>query len=354
MARIARPETRYAPSGGVFVAYTVSGSGPIDIVHVHGGWGHIELRWDEPNFARLLERLSSLGRLIQFDRRGTGLSDRTATPATIDEHVEDMRAVLDVVGARAPVIVGIADGAAVAIAYAASAPERVSALVLYAPYPKARGDEDAPGLAIPTDETTLSAATAERWGDPWLLDIMAPSRAGDSDFVAWWKRYQQAAVSPGAARALIASMSAIDVSASLPKVAAPTLVVHRSGDRLIPIANGRAVAARIPGAAFKELPGDDYLLYAGDVDAFADEVARFLGVEVPRRRPASRGPLTSRERDVADLVAKGLTNRQIASRLVISERTVESHVSSTLRKLGLGSRAEIAVWETETRRSEKD
>lgn len=335
---------RYLRSQNAHIAYQVVGAGPHDIVFLPGGWGQLEVRWEEPSYAQLLHRLAGIGRLIQFDRRGTGLSDRVAAGPSLEDHLADLTAVLGAVGAHRPVIFGTFDGAAVAVKFAATHPHLVASLILYASFAKALHDDPAcPGIAVP-EELVLSA-TEERWGDPWLLDIAAPSKKTDPAFVEWWGHYQRASASPSAARELIAGIAAIDVRDFLPRVQTRTLVLHRTGDRLVPVANGRFVAASIPDAEFVELPGDDYMLYAGDVDAVATSVETFLGVaQQPSVRPLSDGNLTRREREIASLVGQGLTNKQIASRLVVSERTIESHVSAILRKLRMSARSQIAAW----------
>lgn len=337
---------RYIRSNDAHIAYQVVGSGPIDIVFLPGGWGQLELRWEEPNYALLLQRLASVGRLIHFDRRGTGLSDRLVVAPSLDDHIADLTAVISAVGAFRPVIFGTFDGAAAAVKYAASHPDLVDRLILYASFAKALHDDPAsPGIALPED--LVMSATEERWGDPWLLDVAAPSRTSDSAFIEWWGRYQRASVSPRAALELISGIAAIDVRDILARVQARTLVLHRAGDRLVPIANGRFIATAIPNAELVELPGDDYMLYAGDVEAVVSSVEEFLGVgpvPAPAARTRRNGDLTRREREIAALVGQGLTNKQIASRLVVSERTVESHVSSILRKLRMSTRSQIAAW----------
>lgn len=338
---------RFVNSGGVHVAYQVVGAGARDIVFLPGAWGQLEVRWEEPSYARFLRRLAAIGRLIQFDRRGMGMSDRSHDAPTSADHIADLQAVLDVVGAHRPVIVASVDGAAVALDYAAAHPGRVHSLVLYAAYAKAVSDDpESPGVVL--DARLLIDSVEHRWGDPWLLDVMAPSRASDPDFVAWWSRYQRASVSPSGAAALIASIATIDVRPVLDDVRVPVLLLHRTGDRLVPIANARYLAAALASATLVELPGDDYMLCAGDVDAIADEVEAFLGVRTERNtrvQPRSRdSTLTPREQEIAALVAKGLSNAQIAARLVLSERTVESHVSAVLRKRNMTSRAQIAAW----------
>jgi pimeloyl-ACP methyl ester carboxylesterase len=191
--------------------------------------------------------------VIQFDRRGTGLSDRTAVAPAIHDHVSDLVAVLGAVVAQRPVLFGTLDGAAAAIYFAATRPRQVASLILYASFAKAIHDDPAcPGIAI--SEELMLGSTDERWGDPWLLDIAAPSKTTDPAFVEWWSRYQRASAGPAAARALISGVAAIDVRDLLPKVQAPTLVLHREGDRLVPIANGRFVADAIPGAQFVARP----------------------------------------------------------------------------------------------------
>ncbi len=276
-------ETRYAKSDGVNIAYQVTGDGPLDLVMVMGFISHLELDWDEPRAAHFIERLSSFSRLIRFDKRGTGLSDRPGGLPDLETRMDDVRAVMDAVGCERAALIGISEGGPMAALFAAIYPERTSALVLYGTYAKRQDpDEDYP-WPVTREERIAYAGEVERtWGGQADLGMLAPN--ADDALAEWWSTRARAAAGPGAARDLILMNSAIDVRDVLPVVQAPTLVLHRTGDRDSNVEEGRYLAERIPGARFVELEGDDHLPWV-DADQILDEVEEFLtGV---RRGPGS-------------------------------------------------------------------
>jgi pimeloyl-ACP methyl ester carboxylesterase/DNA-binding CsgD family transcriptional regulator len=340
------PRTRYARSGDLSIAYQVVGDGPVDLVLGPGFVSHLEYAWEEPAFARYLRRLAAFSRLILFDKRGTGLSDRTAGVAPLDERMDDVRAVMDAAASARAVLFGSSESGPLMALFAATYPARVAALILYGTFASAVRAPDYPWRPAADEVAARLDARARTLHETWGT-ADAFSVAGDAAFRHWFGTYLRLAASPGAAVALMRMNAAIDVRHVLPAIRVPTLVLHRAGDPDQLIAEGRYVAAHIPGARFVALPGDTHHPYRGDTDALVDEVEAF----VTGARPAGPSPpapplaaLTRREREVLPLVAQGLSNRQIADMLSIGERTVESHVASILAKLGVASRAQLAPW----------
>ena len=271
------PETRFVRSGDVDIGYQVVGSGDIDVVFVPGWISNWELAWELPEAARFLESFTEFSRLILFDKRGTGLSDRVAGLPTLDEHVDDLRAVLDAVGSRRAAVTGWADGAAVALLFAALDPDRVTALVIGSVVGKMRGDGSAEPVAMdPEVMDQWAAAIESSWGQGTFLPMLAPSVAGDARFAAWWRRLERSSVTPNAAARFFRSMLELDVTPILPTIQAPTLVIHRRDSPLIRADAARWFALQIPGARYLEMPGADAVPYVGDVDVVLDEVEEFL------------------------------------------------------------------------------
>jgi class 3 adenylate cyclase len=277
------PETRYAKSGDVNIAYQVVGEGSFDLVLVHGFISHLELDWQEPRMAHFLERLASFSRLILFDKRGTGLSDRPGGLPDLETRMGDVQAVMDAVGCQRAALFGYSEGGPMCCLFAATYPERTSALVLYGTYAKRREpDDDYPWCAT-WDERRAYASEIEReWGTEADLGTMIPN--ADPIMRRWWAARARASASPGAARDLILVNSQIDVRHVLPAISVPTLVLHRTGDRDSRSEEGRYIAERIPGARFVELAGDVHVPVI-DADQILDEVEEFLTGTRPAREP---------------------------------------------------------------------
>ncbi|HEV3407675.1 MAG TPA: adenylate/guanylate cyclase domain-containing protein [Gaiellaceae bacterium] len=271
-----RPETRYAKSGDLNIAYQVVGDGPLDLVLVPGFVSHLDIDWDDPRSAHFLERLASFSRLIRFDKRGTGLSDRVQLSElpTLEERMDDVRAVLDAVGSERAAIFGYSEGGPMSVVFAATYPRRTSALVLYGTYAKRRDPDDEYPWAPTADDRRAYADEIERtWA--WEADMRRMCPNADDAMARWWAARAHAAASPGAARALIAMNSEIDVRAILPTIHVPTLVLHRRGDLDSRPEEGRYIAERIPGARFVELAGEDHAPWI-DADQVVDEIQEFL------------------------------------------------------------------------------
>jgi pimeloyl-ACP methyl ester carboxylesterase len=270
-----KPETRYTRSGDVNIAYQVIGDGPRDIVYVPGWVSNVEVIWEEPSAARFLERLASFARLILFDKRGTGLSDRVADLPDLETRVGDVRAVLDAVGSPRATLLGISEGGPMSVLFAATHPERTAGLIMLGSFPRRTSAPDFPYGASPEAFATLVEQAERGWGGSSQIEVRAPSRAGDVRFCEWYSRYLRMSASPGAVRQLMKMNGEIDVRHVLPAVRVPTLILHRSGDRLVPAECGRYMAERIPGAKYVELPGDDHIPFI-DADGFLDEIEDFL------------------------------------------------------------------------------
>jgi pimeloyl-ACP methyl ester carboxylesterase len=275
---MATPETRYARSGDVYIAYQVVGSGPSDLVFIPPFVSHLELYWEEPALARFLDRLASFARLILFDKRGTGMSDRVSNDALpgLEQRMDDVRSVLDAVGSREAALLGPSEGGPMAALFAATYPKRTTALILYGTFASTIRDADYPWTMTQETRRKIIAEMPLTWGRGSYVDLLAPSLAHDERFRGWWARLERMGASPGAAMALREMNGQIDLRPVLPAIHVPTLVLHRSGDRDSSIDEGRYLAARIPGAKFVELPGDDHLPWVGDQDAVLGEVEEFL------------------------------------------------------------------------------
>ena len=279
------PETMYARSGDVNIAYQVIGDAPLDLVFVMGWVSHMEYFWREPSFARFLMRLASFSRLILFDKRGTGLSDRVPINQlpTLEQRMDDVRAVMDAVGSERAALCGVSEGGPMCSLFAATYPEKTLALVMIGTYAKRIRDAEYPWGPTAEQREQFFEVMRKQWGGPVGIDERAPSVADDPQFRDWWATYLRMGASPGAAVALTQMNAEIDVRNVLPSIRVPSLIIHRREDQCLKVEEGRFVADRIPGAKFVELPGDDHLPFVGDQDAILDEVEEFLtGV---RHRP---------------------------------------------------------------------
>jgi class 3 adenylate cyclase/pimeloyl-ACP methyl ester carboxylesterase len=277
MPMVSTLETRYAMSGDVHIAYQVMGTGPLDLVLVPGFVSHLDIQMEHPAAARFFERLASFSRLIRFDKRGTGLSDRMGPLPTLEVRMDDVRAVMDAVGSKKAALLGFSEGGPMSIVFAATYPQRTTALVLYASYARLAWAPDYPWGR--TDEQRLAREKMIRnaWGQGNHVALFAPSFANDSEYRKWNARAERASASPGAALELLKMNMEIDVRHVLQTVAVPTLVLHRATDRVTNDAeNGRYLARNIRGAQYIELPGEDYTPWAGDSFSLCDEIQAFL------------------------------------------------------------------------------
>jgi DNA-binding winged helix-turn-helix (wHTH) protein/pimeloyl-ACP methyl ester carboxylesterase len=272
----AMPETRYARSGEVNIAYQVVGDGPLDLVFVMGWVSHLEYFWTEPSFARFLHRLASFSRLILFDKRGTGLSDRVTVLPSLEQRMDDVRAVMEAAGSRQAALFGVSEGGPMCSLFAATYPEKTLALVTVGSYARRLRSPDYPWGPTLEEREAFYQEIQRDWGGRVGLEERAPSRVHDPVFREWWSTYLRMGASPGAAVALTRMNADIDVRHVLPTIRVPTLVLHRTGDRCLSVEEGRYLASRIPTARLVELPGEDHLPFVGDQDALLDEVEGFL------------------------------------------------------------------------------
>lgn len=350
------PATRYARSGDLNIAYQAFGAGPVDLVIVPGFISHVEYAWQEPLLARFLRKLSGFTRVITFDKRGMGLSDRDRRRETpsLTERMDDIAAVMDAADCRRAVLLAWSEGGATSLLFARRRPERVLALVLLSTTARFTSGADYPE-GIPREILELFIDTMRQdWGTGVGFEIYAPSMAGDARMRSWWASYQRFASSPGAVAASLRMHLDVDVREALPGITVPALVMHRTFDMLIPVECARYAAARIPSARYIEQPGEDHMYWLGDQDSTLSAIRQFLagtpeGAPIAALRQSRRRlgtgweSLTEAELDIVRLVTAGLTNRQIAERLFLSPRTIQTHVSHIMRKLDLRRRSEIAA-----------
>jgi class 3 adenylate cyclase len=270
------PDVRYTRTpDGTSIAYTTFGEGPLDLLCIPGFVSHLELMFEAPDAERYLGRLASFCRVVMYDKRGQGLSDRPPAPPTLEQSMEDARAVLDQLGIERAAVFGISEGGPMSALLAASYPERVSALVLYGTWARMIRASDYPqGVPLAAFEAFVEA-TLRDWGGPVALQLWAPSLAGDEQALRWWARLLRSGSSPAGAAALLRLYTEIDIRNVLPAITAPTLVLHRRHDRMVSLAAGRVIAQGIPGARLVELEGEDHLPLV-DPDQVVDEIEEFL------------------------------------------------------------------------------
>lgn len=270
-----RPETRYTKVGGVHIAYQVFGNGSEDLVLVPGYMSNVDLWWDEPVVARFFEDLGRFCRVILFDKRGTGLSDPIDGAATLEDRMDDVRAVMDAVGSQRATIFGYSEGGAMSLLFAATHPERTRALVLAGSYACRGAKPDYP-IGLDAEARNAFLATVEtRWG-PFDIDRRIPSLAGDPRFRAWWGKFMRGGCSVAAALAISRMNFEIDVRPVLSTVRVPTLILHSVRDAIVPVEHGRYMAERIPGATMLELDADDHVPFTETADAVVAQIETLL------------------------------------------------------------------------------
>ena len=287
-AAIAPGPTRYARHGEISLAYQVLGEGPTTLLLVTGWVLPMEAIWEDPAYVRFVERLASSFRVILWDKRGTGLSDRVAVDRlpTLEERMDDIGAVLDAAGAERAAIAGLSEGAVLSALFGATHPERTQALVLYGGWGATVGDENYRGMPGRRRFDEFADEVQRSWDDmgPFLA-LWAPTHEHDPVVRDWWTRALHRGASPASAVAWLRMLADFDIRAAVGAIHTPTLVMHRTGDRMIRVENGRWLGANIPGAEYVELAGDDHLWWLGDQDALLDELERFLAVAAPAREP---------------------------------------------------------------------
>jgi len=324
---------RYARSGDVNIAYEITGEGPFDLVLVPGFFSHLEVDWEYPGSARLFERLGSFARLIRFDKRGTGLSDRGVGLPDFETRMDDVRAVMDAAESGSAALFGYSEGGPLSVLFAATHPDRTRALALYGTYAKRQDpDDDYPWAPTRQERLRVAKRLEETWGEDVDLSTMAPN--ADAALSSWAQRRGRAGVSPAGARDLILMNSKADVRELLTSVQCPTLVLHRLGDLDASIEEGRYIAERVPGARFVELAGDDHIPMV-DPDQIVDEIEEFLtGV-----RPALVSDRVLATILFTDLVGSTETARTLGDSAWTT--LVSAHDDAVRRELGRFSGEEI-------------
>jgi pimeloyl-ACP methyl ester carboxylesterase len=274
---LAPPETKYARSGDVHIAYQVFGEGDLDLVIVPGFVTHVELIWESEPSARFLEALGSFARVINFDRRGSGLSDPVADAPTLEERMDDVRAVMDAAGSERAVLLGISEGVPMSILFAATYPDRVDALVCYGGMARSTEAPDYP-FAPPVEALLESGfdLILPYWGQGAVIEVSSPSQADDPEARAFAARMERASASPGMLAGLARMFIELDVRDVVPTVQVPTLVLHRRFDRLVNVRHGRWLAEHLPNAKLVELAGGDHLPWGEGAEEMIDEVQAFL------------------------------------------------------------------------------
>jgi pimeloyl-ACP methyl ester carboxylesterase len=275
-----QPQTRFALSGDVNIAYQVIGDGPIDLVFVMGWVSNIDEFWTEPMWAAFLHRLAKFARLIVFDKRGTGLSDRVDDHHLpgLEQRMDDVRAVLDACGSRRAALLGISEGGPLCALFAATYPERTTALMTFGSYPRRMMAPDYPWGLTEQDLDAIASAVRAGWGqEPVGIDVRIPSKKDDAVYRQWWTKYLSRTATPRAAIALARMNAQIDIRPILPAIRVPSLIMHRSGDRTTLVGGSRLMAKLIPGARYIEYPGIDHLPWTqDDTDRIADDIQEFV------------------------------------------------------------------------------
>jgi class 3 adenylate cyclase len=286
-----RPRTRYVKSGSISIAYQVFGSGAIDLLCVPGWVSHLEYAWEEPSYARFLERLGTFTRVIRFDKRGTGLSDRDVGYPTLEQRMDDMRAVMAAAGSERAAIFGVSEGGSMCALFAATHPAQTAALITCGIFAKRIWSPDYPWAPTSEQRQEWLRLIETDWGGVVDLPSLAPSRANDPAFAEWWSTYLRLSASPSAALVLGRTNTEIDIRDVLPTIRVPTLVLQRRGDRDAKLAEGQYIASQIPNAKFVALDGTDHLMWVGDQEALLGEIEEFLtGV---RQEPESNRVLAT-------------------------------------------------------------
>ncbi|MBA3822979.1 MAG: alpha/beta fold hydrolase [Ktedonobacterales bacterium] len=274
-----RPTTHYVQNGTTYLAYQTVGTGEVDLLIVMGFMSHLEQLWEDPDFADFVQQLSTLARVIIYDKRGVGLSDRTGIAPSTEDHIADALAILDAVRSPRAIVLGISDGAATGIQLAVQHPEHIAGLVLYGGQAKGVQSADYPWGLTPTQYQRWMERLVKGWGGPINLEYFTPSRAHDPRLRQWWAQTQRLASSPGAVQTILEEIRDRDVRLLLPQICVPTLILHRLGDRCVPVESGRYLATHIPQARYAELAGDDHWGWMGDTQILLAQIAHFIATQ---------------------------------------------------------------------------
>jgi class 3 adenylate cyclase len=325
------PDTRYAVSGEVNIAYQVMGDGPIDIILVPGIASHVEFLHEFAGYTAFLRRLSSFGRVVTFDKRGQGLSDRVADVASLEQRIDDVRAIMDEIGSKQAVLLGFSEGSPMSALFAASYPDRVSKLILFGGYASAN---------LPKE---VVAQRATLWGTGAMIKTLGPEKVTDQDAVNQIAKFERLSCSRGAIKAYMALVAGIDVRPILPAVRVPTLVLHRRTDALVPVGAGRDFAARIPGAKYIEYASGNHMFWSGDVDAMLGDIEEFVtGHRESSAAEFERVLATVLFTDIVDSTRSAVEmgdktwRRLLDSHDQLAKRTVDKHRGNLIKSTGDG------------------
>jgi pimeloyl-ACP methyl ester carboxylesterase len=271
-----RRETRYMQSGTSYLAYQTIGKGDRDLLVIGGFISHVEQMWEEPDLVSFLEQLSRVARIIVYDKRGLGLSDRVGATPSLEQHVGDALAIARAAGSTRTIVLSVSDGAPISIQLAVEHPEQIVGLVIYGGQPAGVQSADYSWGLTPAQYQRWIVKLVSGWGGPVNLEYFAPSRAREPRFREWWAQTQRLASSPGAVKTILEGMRDTDVRPLLMQIRIPTLIVHRRGDRCVPVEAGRYLAAHIPAARYVELPGDDHWWWVGETGLLLEEISHFI------------------------------------------------------------------------------
>lgn len=343
-----RQQIRYCTAhDGVRIAYATTGSGPL-LVKVGNWLTHLEFDLNSPVWGHLLRALSERFTLVRYDQRGTGLSDWDVDDISFEAWVGDLETVMDAVGAERCALLAISQGVPIAIDYAVRQAERVSRLVLHGGYARGRCKRNG-GPVLEEEAATLAKLAELGWGrdDPAFRQFFTSQflPRGSSEQHAWFNELARVSTSPGNAARMLRRFDQIDVTALLPEVHCPSLVLHADGDLRVPFAEGRLIATRIPQARFVPLESEHHLMLEQDKawSRWLEEVRDFLAPDVARGAESPWAALTPRERELLELIARGRDNAQIAAALGLSEKTVRNHITSIFAKLDVENRSQAIV-----------
>jgi len=327
------PRTRFTKSGDAHIAYQVVGDGPIDVVYVQGFVSNMEMNWQEPSYARFLSRIASFSRLITFDKRGTGLSDRVPEDRlpTLEQRMDDMRAVMDAVGSERAALFGVSEGGPMCILFAATYPERTTSVMIYGSYAHSGAAPEYDWTRSEESRAAFRRQLEQDWGGPFGLAERAPSKVGDEAFTRWWSTLLRQSASPSAALSLIEMNSQIDVRPILPAVRVPTLIIHRTGDLAMKTEEAKYMAEHIDGGRLVLLSGDDHLPWVGDTEPILDAMHEFL-TGAPRVRDVDRVLATVLFTDIVGSTERAASMGDAAWKdLLLAHHTI---VREELRRFG--------------------
>lgn len=333
MSDFVLPATRYALSGDVNIAYQVMGDGPIDIVIIPGIISHVEFAHETPGYTAFLRRLSTFARVVTFDKRGQGLSDRVSGAPPLEQRMDDVRAVMDDIGSQRAALFGFSEGGPMSLLFAATYPERVSKLVLFGSFPKSGNFNNPDAIE----------RLVKVWGTGVMIKSALPSMAENPEAVALVAKFERLSTSPGALRSLMQMNAQIDVRSILPSVRVPTLVLHRQTDALVPVEQGHKMAAKIPGAKYIEYPEGDHIFCSGETEAMLGDIQEFVtGVREDSTGDLERVLATVLFTDIVDSTRRAAEAGDHAWRRLLDDhdrlakQVVEKHRGSMIKTTGDG------------------